>query len=169
MKVILYMAVSADGFIATKDGDSDWVSEVDAQNFERKIAEAGCVILGGKTFDQYEGDLFPLEDVTNVVISRRQRTQSKYSNVVFVKSVEDALKSAKNKNRNTVLLIGGGTINGFFLNKGLIDEIFLSVHPLVLGDGIKLFEGSNLTVNLELLDSSELGEGLVQLHYKVIK
>ena len=54
-----------------------------------------------------------------------------------------------------------------FLKDGLIDEIYLSVHPLVLGKGIKIFEGGEVKVNLKLLGIKELKEDLVQLHYKV--
>lgn len=57
----------------------------------------------------------------------------------------------------------------FYLLAGLIDEVFLSVHPLILGDGIKLFEGAETDIKLEFLDQKELGEGLVQLHYRVLK
>lgn len=63
------MATSIDGYIAKKNGDSDWVSEVDAANFEQKIKEMGCIIVGRKTFDQYQGDLYPVPDVTNIVLS----------------------------------------------------------------------------------------------------
>ena len=48
------MAISVDGYVAKKDGDSDWVSPVDSVNFEQKIKETGCLIVGRRTFDQYQ-------------------------------------------------------------------------------------------------------------------
>lgn len=86
MKVTLYMAISIDGHIAKKDGDSDWVSEVDSKIFEKKIKEAGCIVVGRKTFDQYYGDLYPIEGVTNIVLTTDATRQDKNENVIFVPS-----------------------------------------------------------------------------------
>lgn len=169
MKVILYMAISIDGFVAKKNGDSDWVSEIDSVNFEQKIKEVGCIVVGRRTFDQYQGDLYPVEGVTNIVLTSDVSLKSKKNNVVYVQSPNDAIRIAQEKNHDKALLIGGGTTNGLFLQEGLIDEMFLSVHPLILGDGIKLFENSEKDISLKLISQKELGEGLVQLHYRVIK
>lgn len=168
MRVTLYMAISADGFIAKQDGDSDWVSEVDFSNFQQKIKEAGCIIVGNRTFEQYREDLYPINDVTNIVLTSNSSLVS-HDNVVYSNSPQQALDKASEREYNQVLLIGGGITNGLFLKENLIDEIFLSVHPLVLGEGIKLFENTKNDLTLELLDNKELGEGLVLLYYRVTK
>lgn len=168
MKVTLYMAISIDGFIAKKNGDSDWVSPVDSANFEQKIKEKGCIIVGRRTFDQYQGDLYPVKDVLNIVLTSDSSRKPEGDNVVYVQSPRDAVKVAQDRGHDKALLIGGGTTNGLFLKEGLIDEVFLSVHPLILGNGIKLFEGAELDLKLEFLDEKELGEGLTQLHYKLL-
>ena len=167
MTVALYMATSIDGYIATKDGDSDWVSEVDSKIFEQKMTEAGCIVVGRKTYDQYYGDLYPVEGVTNIVLTSNDSKKDKNKNVVFASSAKKALEIAKQKGHDKILLIGGGTVNGAFFADGLVNEVFLSVHPLVLGHGIKIFENFEGKVDLELLRSKELDEGLIQLHYKV--
>jgi dihydrofolate reductase len=168
MKVILYMAISIDGFIAKKDGDSDWVSPVDTVNFEKMIKEKGCIIVGRRTFDQYQGNIYPVIGVTNIVVTTELSLKSETNSVVYAKSPNEAVKLAQEKGHNEALLIGGGITNGLFLKEGLVDEVFLSVHPLILGEGIKLFEKVESYIKLELINHKELKKGLIQLHYRII-
>ena len=137
MKVTLYMATSIDGFVAKKDGDSDWVSEIDSVNFENQMKEKGCIIVGNRTFEQYQDELYPVEGIANIVLTNDNRKESKFSNVFFVNSPQKAIQKAILLKHTKALLICGGTTNGLFLKENLIDEIILSVHPLILGDGIK--------------------------------
>ena len=168
VKVILYLAISADGFIATLEGNSDWVSETDAQIFEEKAKKIGCIVVGRRTFEQFYQDIFPLEGVVNIVLSRRSSPKTKDHNVIFVSSPLKALSVAEKKGFEQILLVGGGHANAAFLQEGLIDEIFLSVHPLILGEGIKLFEDFEKLVKLKLLGSKKIAD-LVQLHYRIVK
>lgn len=169
MKITLYMAISIDGFIAKKDGNSDWVSPLDSVNFQQKIEEKGCLIVGRKTFDQYIGDLYPVKNITNIVVTSNSSLKSKENNVFYVHTPIEAIQTGEKNGHKEALLIGGGTTNGLFLKSGLIDDIFLSVHPLILGSGIKLFENIETNIKLKLIDQRELGEGLIQLHYQVTK
>lgn len=168
MKVILYMAISLDGFVAKTGGDSDWVSDVDTPIFEQKIKDCGCIIVGHNTFKQFYGELYPVKGVMNIVVTKYSEVKNE-EGVFFVKSPKEAASLAKSKNFEQVLLVGGGHINGSFMKEGLIDEIFVDVHPLVFGDGIKIFEGYEGDVKLELLESKNLDKGQILLHYKVIK
>lgn len=162
------MAISVDGFIATQNGDSDWVSDVDIPIFEKKIKEFGCIVVGRKTFEQYQGKLYPVKDVLNIVVTNKTSVDLA-NNVVFAKSPSEAIKLAESKGFKQILLIGGGTINGSFLKENLIDEIFLDVHPLVLGKGIKLFENYEGKVKVDIVESTGLEKCQILLHYKVIK
>ncbi len=166
MKVILYMAISADGFIATKSGNSDWVSDIDIPIFEKKIKDIGCIVLGGNTYRQFKGQIYPVKDVLNIIVSSEPNDDA---DVIFVKSPEEAIKVAESNKFKELLLVGGGTLNGSFLKSGLIDEFFVDMHPLILGDGIKLFEGYDGNLNLEKIDFEDLDKGQILLHYKVIK
>ncbi len=167
MKVTLYNAISIDGFIATPDGNSDWVSEKDAEVFEKKCIEYGCIIVGRKTFEQYYGELYPMEGITNIVITTQKDMTFKEENVKIVQSVNEALEYTKTKNFQKVLLVGGGTVNGSFLKENHISEIILSVHPLILGNGVKIFQDTQTLTELELENVEKLDDNLVQLKYKV--
>ncbi len=169
MKVILYMATSIDGYIAKKNGDSDWVSEEDSENFMKSIEDAGCIVVGRKTFEQFYNDLYPVEGVTNIVLTNDETKEDKNKNVIFVPSPQKALQVAEERGHVKVLLIGGGHVNGAFIEENLIDEVLLSVHPMFFGEGIKIFEHFEKQVDLEFVSSTEMGEGLIQLHYKVQK
>jgi len=170
MKVKLYNAISLDGFIARKDGDSDWVSETDWPVFESEMQKAGCIIVGRKTFEQFLDELYPVEGVTNIVLTTDEGKEKEEGNVVYTaKSPSDVLELAKSKGYDTCLLIGGGNANASFIEKNLIDEVMVTVHPLILGDGIRLFESSEVDIQLERIETKELDEGLVQIIYKVKK
>lgn len=162
------MATSVDGYIAKQDGNSDWVSEADVEIFESKIAECWGIIIGNTTFTQYEDELYPVEWVTNIVISRNSKN-NKREDTSFVSSVEKALELAEEKWLQQVLLVWWRTINGSFLQENKIDEIILSVHPIILWDGIKLFENIEIEKDLELIDSKNIQSELVQINYKVKK
>src|SRR4030042_6570788 len=98
MKVILYNAISIDGFIALPDGNSDWVSEIDIPYFEQAMKESGCIVVGGKTFRQFEGQLYPVKDALNIVMTRTLITSDKYTNVIFTQvSPKEIVKLAEEK------------------------------------------------------------------------
>ncbi|HYD35009.1 MAG TPA: dihydrofolate reductase family protein [Vitreimonas sp.] len=166
MKIILYMATSIDGLIATEDSNSDWVSPSDVPIFTDKINTAGCVIMGKRTYDHYYGEMFPMANVLNVVISQTPHT-SEHENVIYLTDYTQIKPQLSERGLQEAILIGGGVTNGLFINAGLIDEIFLSVHPLVLGKGIRLFENYAQQLPLKFLAAVPKESDLVQLHYQV--
>jgi len=161
MKITLHMATSIDGFIARVDGDSSWVSSVDAALFEARCKSAGCIVLGRTTYDQYHGELYPISDITNIVLSSRPLPDA-----LTAPSPLGAVAAARIKGHDQILLAGGGKTNAGFLQSNLIDEIFLSTHPIMLGEGIRLFEGASFSDKFTLVDTSPLDDGLTQMHYK---
>lgn len=168
MKVIQYNAITIDGFIATPSNDSEWVSDVDVEIFDAKIKEVGCIAMGNKTYEQFKGEYFPKKDAVNLVVTGRSVDMTT-DGVVYVKSPPEAIKYAEEKGFKEMLLIGGGTLNGSFLKEELIDEIILDIHPLIFGKGIKLFEGFESFLKVELIESKNLARGQVLLRYKVLK
>ena len=169
MKVVLYMATTIDGFVAKKNGDSDWVSPSDTPIFEEKIKEAGCIVMGRRTYE-VSGSDFPYKGALNIVMTSNGNLKSNDPNVLFLnKHPKDVIEVVKKKGFQTLLIIGGGNLNGSFLKEGLIDEIYIDIHPLVLGSGIKLFEKCEVDVKLKLLDIKPLKNDLILLRYKVLK
>ena len=169
MKVILYMAVTTDGFIAKKDDDTAWVSDVDWKIFTKTVKDSGCIVMGRRTYEVSGGD-FPYKGAFNIVMTKDLKLESSNNDVVFTnKSPREVIKLAQDKGYQKLLIIGGGSVNGSFMKERLIDEVFIDVHPFVFGTGIKVFESFEGDVKLELVDSKNLDKGQVLLHYKVLK
>lgn len=161
MKKILYMAVSADGFIARNNNDTSWVSLNEWNNFLNFAKTAGCLIVGRKTYEILTSE----EQFTNynnlelVVVSHNLL---KIDHTV-AHSPEEALEILKQ--HETIVIAGGSKLNASFLEKNLIDEIYLDVEPVLLGDGIPLFSSISINKNLTLGGYRVLENNLVQLHY----
>lgn len=157
------MAISVDGFVARKNGETTWVSDFDFSLFDKRRQEAGCTVMGRTTFDEVGS----MDGITTIVVTRDPKAHQDTKNTFFVDSPAAAVALAESKGHNKILLAGGGTTNGAFLKAGLINKIFLSVHPIALGEGIKLFGTETTEANLTLLDTEKLDDNLVQLHYAV--
>lgn len=138
MKVFLIAAQSLDGFIAQNQNQKStkWTSKEDYLHFVEKSKEAGVVIMGRKT---YETIGKPLKDRLNIVITHSPQ-KSHYPNLVFThQPPEIIIKDLALKKYSQVAICGGASIYSLFLQKKLVDKIYLTIEPLVFGQGIKLF------------------------------
>ncbi len=169
MKVILYMATTTNGFIGLPDGNSDWVADADYIPFLKTMKKCGVVIMGRKTYEVNKED-FPFKGVLNIVLTRNNKLLKQNRNVLFTnKKPKEIINLLLKKGCKQAMLIGGREMNSAFLEEGLIDEIFLSIHPLIFRDGMEIFSESSEELKLKLLSVNKLLQDLVQLHYKVIK
>lgn len=168
MQLTLYMATSADGFIATPDGNSDWVSPVDTNNFLAAIKSAGCLIVGHTTYQQFLGDLYPVAGVTNLVVTSQPHTSTQHDVHFITGAAREILTYAEQQGHHQALLIGGGTTNAMFAAAGLINQVILTVHPLFLGQGIPVFKDASIDIRLSLIQSVSLPEGLLRQTYQVL-
>ena len=163
------MATSIDGYVATKNDDTSWVSSTDWDNFRNLVKKSRCILMERRTYEE-SGDDFPYDCELNIVMTSDISLTSRDKRVQFTgKKPRQIIDFVKRKKFDTLLIIGGGKTNGSFIKEQLIDEIIVSVHPIILGNGIKLFEDMEKQVMLELTSQKKLNEGLVQLHYKVKK
>ena len=89
-------------------------------------------------------------------------------NVEFTSSVEKFTKKLVLSSEENIWLVGGAELFSVFLRHKLVDEIVLSVIPIILGKGIPLFQNIDQEVNLELIKTTEYN-GLVELTYKIMK
>ena len=171
MKVILYMATSINGLITQGKDDSNWVSKSDWLEFDKLMKQCGIMVMGKRTFEIF-GDDFPCEGAINVVMTSNQKllNQETPTNVIFTnRSPKEIIKMAKDLGFDNLMLIGGMTLNTSFLKDNLVDEIWLSVHPLFIGDGLGVMDKLPLFRKLKKLKIKELDDDLLQIRYKVIK
>lgn len=170
MNVILYMAISVNGHITQGEDDSDWVSPTDWAEFDKLKRECKVMIMGGRTLEQFAED-FPQEGALNVVMTHNpELLKNETPNALYSdQSPTEILKTLEAKGFTQVMLIGGMTLNTSFMKENLIDEIWLSVHPLFIGRGKTITQELEVFKTLEFIESKELAEGLIQLRYKVKK
>ncbi|HEX8924116.1 MAG TPA: dihydrofolate reductase family protein [Patescibacteria group bacterium] len=169
MKISLFLAMTVNGYIAREDGDSDWVN--DEESFTSACRRSDVIIVGHNTFRQYQGDLYPIAGVLNVVFTHDPvLLKTSTPDLIFTqKSPKELITDLEKDGRRELLIVGGSHLAASFLKENLITDIYLDVHPLMLGQGIKLCADCDFEAALTLLEVTKLSNGLVQLHYSVNK
>jgi dihydrofolate reductase len=170
-KVILYIACSLDGYIARPNDDLSFLSlvrkEGEDYGYSDFIRSVDTVILGRKTYDWVMTQVpeFPHADKESFIITRTARPATGKVNFYTGDpgQLVANLKKAKGKN---IFIDGGAETVNELLKVDLIDEFIISIIPVLLGEGIRLFKDGRPESNLKLVDSKQFDTGLVQLHYK---
>lgn len=167
MKVVLLMAITADGKIAKhRDHFPDWTGKADKRLFARLSRAAGVVIMGSRTYDTIGA---PLPGRLNVVMTRDQRRVSDRDDLWFTGlSPEQIVASLRGRGYQEAILAGGATVNTLFARAGLIHEALLTVSPRFFGDGISLFSAA-VDIHLALHSVERIDPDLVMLSYSAAK
>lgn len=163
------MAITADGKIAKNSTHfANWTSGADKKMFVEKTKSAGVIIMGLTTYQTIGR---PLPGRLNVVLTLEPGKEKNISDSLEYtsKSPKEILTDLQKRNFSEAIIGGGATINGLFLKENLIDEIWLTVEPKFFGEGIPLFHGVDVDINLELLETVPLDKNVIQLKYKIIK
>ncbi len=166
MKIILMMAITADGKIA-KDSNqfANWTSPEDKKMFAKISKECGVILMGENTFNTFPA---PLKDRLNVVFSEKENI-SEVEGLKWVKGdPKKVLAELEEMGYQKALLGGGSFLNSLFAKDNLIDEIILTIEPKVFGSGLSLFN-TDLEMKLKLMNLESINENTVMLHYQVIK
>lgn len=173
-KVILYIASSLDGFIAKPNDDLSFLNLVQKENedygYNDFISTVDTVIVGRKTYDWVMKNApdFSHNDKETYVITHTEK--EKKGNVTFYNgSLIDLISELKTKSGKNIFCDGGAEILNELLKDKIIDEIILSIIPIMVGNGTKLFYLDIPEQELILLSAKSYETGLVQLHYKMKK
>lgn len=172
-KIIVYIATSADGYIARKDGAVDWLDrprtagDYGMAAFYKTI---DTVLWGRKTWDLAMGmgaGGGSRSKIKTYVFSHNPPPAK--SKVPYVSEpIKDFATRLRQEKGKDIWMMGGGGIIASFLDAGEIDEFIIHVIPTFIGEGIPLIEPRLRTVQLELLESHAYEDGVVKLHYKVL-
>ena len=173
-KVILFIAMSLDGYIAREDGDLEWLSVVDDPpqdyGYNDFLNSVDTVIMGRKSYQKVLsfGIDFPHKNKTCYVFSKTLSGADE--NVTFVNgNIFDFILELKNAPGKDIYLDGGSEIISEILKHNLIDTYIISVIPILIGNGIPLFKKGGDQIPLKLIKSTSFKSGLVQLEYQIGK
>jgi dihydrofolate reductase len=179
-KLIVYIACSADGYIATKQDNLDFLNSVAAQDQDYGYAAfmdtVDAVILGRRTYDKVielvgGPQNFPHLHKPCYILSRSRGQQQlkpalpgePYFYSGDIAALVHMLRNQPGK--GNIFLDGGAAAVNEFLHHDLIDEFIISIIPVLLGDGIRLFSPGGTTKALQLQSVQHFSSGLVQIHY----
>jgi dihydrofolate reductase len=179
-KIIVYIATSADGYIARPDGDVEWLNRLPSTadyGIKEFYSTIDTILFGRKTYDwtlayhkknRTKGKMFDTK-VVNYVFSRRPPKRA----APGVEFVSEPVKAFAQRLRTTpgkhIWMMGGGELIGSFLDAGEIDEFDINVIPSFIGEGIPLVAPRYRDVPLRLRSSRKYPDGVVRLHYDVMR
>jgi dihydrofolate reductase len=169
-RVRVFIASSLDGFIAGPNDELDWLPAHGAgaeDTFTPFMKEIGALLMGRRTYDVvcgFEG-AWPYGDTPVLVATQRPLTAKVPSVRAVSGTTEELITQAIHAAAGRDVYIDGGALIRAALDANLIDEIVVTVIPVVLGQGLPLFAGVRARHPLTLLNSRPIGAGMVQLTY----
>ncbi len=171
-KISLFIAMSLDGYIADSKGGVDWLKGQGNDNdnidtYSEFVKNIDTILMGWNTYHQVVTELSPQEwvynDFTTYVITHRNHTSSEKICFVNINPV-DLVKSLKEKNGKDIWICGGANIVQQLVNEDLIDCYYITIIPILLGSGIRLFENVNYKIELKL-HKTQSYNGMTDLIY----
>lgn len=171
--LVLFIATSLDGYIATKDESLEWLFHVEGEGdngYSEFYETVDTVLMGKKTYDwliKHGTGEFPYKNKECYVFTRspiEDTEDVKFINEDIV-SFTNKLKNQKGKN---IWIVGGGELLQSFIKEKLVDELILTVAPTLIGKGIPLFKKGDYQIDLLLKGTRNFNQ-FVELHYEVKK
>jgi dihydrofolate reductase len=172
--VTLHMVSSLDGFIAKKDNSVSWMEggsvyeagiSISQEEIIAFLKAIDCYVMGSRTYEHALELGWPYGDTPTVVVTERKLASARKS-VEFCSGDLKALMDEKLAPRfRNIWLVGGAILSQQFLELGLVDEIRLTIAPVLLGDGLRFFGGSLTEERWELKNVVAYKNGFVELSY----
>lgn len=172
-KVVLYIAASLDGYIATNEHNLDWLFAVEGEGdngYSKFLETVDTILIGRVTYDwvmEHENGQFPYKGKECYVFTRTDRAADE--NVTFVSGdVPRFLADLKKKEGKNIWLVGGGDLLSTFIKEKLVDEMIISIAPVLIGKGIPLFMNNDFETALTLKEVNRSNQ-FAELTYDVKK
>lgn len=171
-KVTFGVANSLDNFIARENGAVDWlmwsdeVTEITG-DFWKTI---DTILMGRKTYETalaHGNGKNPYSGVKTYVFSSTLKESPDKTVEIVNDEAEEFVQNMKNGEGKDICVMGGGELANSLFEAGLIDEVGVNIHPVLLGSGIPLFHQMQQQINLDLIESRILKNGCVYLLYRV--
>jgi dihydrofolate reductase len=166
IKAFIIAAMSADGFIAKdpKAPSTTWTSKDDKKRFVEISKHAGVCVMGLNTWQTFGGR--PLKDRLNIVYSPTPIPNLPAGVEVTSKPPAELIADLESRGFKEVAICGGSTIYTMFMKAGVVSTLYLTVEPVLFGDGIRLFR-EPLDFRLKLIETSHTDAGTQLLTYEI--
>lgn len=171
-KIILGLAVSLDGLIEGPNGEYDWCFTDQDYGMTEFLKRIDAIFYGRKSYEMMKmaessGGENVWKGMKNYVFSNSLKQNGNDFELV-TGDIGKKVKDIKNEKGKDIWLFGGASLTSSLLNAGLVDELGMAVHPILLGEGKPLFSGIQNRIRTKLIDSKTYSTGLVYLTYKVL-
>jgi len=172
--VTLHMVSSLDGVIAKKDNSVSWLDSlgdvyekgVSEGNADDDVTSIDCFVLGSRTYEHALQLGWPYGDTPTVVITTRKLPSTRKSVEFYSGDLKKLVDEILAPRYGNIWLVGGAMLCQSFLRLNLVDEIRLSIVPVLLGDGLRLFDNSGIESRWHLKDVVAYKTGYVELWYR---
>jgi dihydrofolate reductase len=168
-KIILGVAITLDGFIEGPHGEYDWCFTDQDYGMKEFMEGIDAIFYGRKSYEvmmKAEGGAEMFGNKKSYIFSNSLKSLPGDA-VIVSGDIDGKVREIRNSSGKDIWLFGGASLTSSLLKAGLVDELWLSVHPLLLGSGKKLFEESDRRIRLTLLSSKNYETGLVSLRYGI--
>ncbi len=173
-EIKVFIAMSIDGFIAREDHSLDWLDVFSSAGqadygYERFIQSVGTLVMGRHTYEAIlaAGVEWPYGRCDTFVLTHRVDYPVRTPRTQLLNHFEDTVvRSLRRKATGNIWVVGGGGIIARLLTANQVDELLISVMPLVLGSGIRLFPGSGTTLPFDFVDVTRFNNGVLNLKYR---
>ena len=166
-KVLLNLAVSLDGFIEGPNGEFDWCFTDQDYGMKTFLSRIDAVFIGRKSYEVVKkmGGENPYPKLKNYVFSHTLEKVDADS-ILVSGDLEKEVRTLTGQRGKDIWLFGGASLVTSFINANLVDELWLAVHPLLLGGGKPLFQEIRNRIHFSLKNTKSYSTGLVQLLYE---
>jgi dihydrofolate reductase len=174
--ITLHVVSSLDGFIAKKDNSVSWMDSgcvykagvsISAEEIAAFIKSIDCYVLGSRTYEHALELGWPYGDTPVVVVTSREWPKARKSVEFYSGDLNTLVEEKLAPRYQNIWLVGGAMLSQRFLELGLVDEIKLTIAPVLLGEGLRLFGGSLKEERWNLKDVAAYRNGFVELSYSL--
>jgi len=173
-QLILGLAITLDGYIEGPNGEYDWCFTDQDYGMNAFFTRIDAMFIGRKSYEiaqQYasanSGEIIPgAPPLTEYVFSKTLSSVKKGAVLISADSIAEARKIKALPGKD-IWLFGGALLTDALMKEGLVDEIWMSVHPILLGNGKRLFQNSEHRTRLRMLETKTYDTGLVSLRYSL--
>lgn len=184
-KLVLFMHISLDGFAANAKGEINWI-HVDEEIFDyaaRRINESDTALYGRVTYQMME-NYWPTaadrpgaskhdkehsawyNEVAKVILSKSMQGQKLKNTTIISENIKDRINELKQKEGKEIVIFGSPSAAHSLMKSDLIDDFWLFVNPILLGNGIPVFSNIEEITKLKLTAAHTFSSGVVCLHYQ---